>query len=120
MAIPLQAERRPNEDRADDYLRTVSTRVAGGGRHARADPPKVSHGIAAKPCKEHLPMHVPLLQVVVDVREFRSSLPSLLHAAGFIVEPLTLTIGDYVLSPEMAVERKSLPDLIQSFNSGRL
>lgn len=42
MAIPLQAERRPDEDRADDYLRTVSTRIAGGGRHARADPPQVS------------------------------------------------------------------------------
>jgi DNA excision repair protein ERCC-4 len=98
MAIPLQADRRPNEDRSDDYLRTVSSRIAGGGKHARSDPPKV----------------------IVDVREFRSSLPSLLHAAGFIVVPLTLTIGDYVITPEMVVERKSLPDLIQSFNSGRL
>lgn len=120
MAIPLQAERRPNEDRADDYLRTVSTRVAGGGRHARADSPKVGQGIRGKAWKRHSLRDISLLQVVVDVREFRSSLPSLLHAAGFIVEPLTLTIGDYVLSPEMAVERKSLPDLIQSFNSGRL
>ena len=98
MAIPLQVDRRPNEDRADDFLRTVNSRIAGGGKHARAEPPKV----------------------IVDVREFRSSLPSLLHAAGFVVVPLTLTIGDYVISPEMAVERKSLPDLIQSFNSGRL
>ena len=59
-------------------------------------------------------------QVIVDVREFRSSLPSLLHAAEFHVVPMTLTIGDYVLSPSMCVERKSIPDLIQSFNSGRL
>jgi DNA excision repair protein ERCC-4 len=59
-------------------------------------------------------------QIIVDVREFRSSLPSLLHAANFIVVPATLTIGDYVLSPTMCVERKSVPDLIQSFNSGRL
>lgn len=42
MAIPLQADRRPNEDRADDYLRTVNSRIAGGGKHARADPPRVS------------------------------------------------------------------------------
>lgn len=60
------------------------------------------------------------LQVIVDVREFRSSLPSLLHAAGFDVKPTTITIGDYIITPEMCVERKSIPDLIQSFNSGRL
>lgn len=98
MAIPLQADRRPDEDRADDFLRTVSSRVAGGGKHARTDPPSV----------------------VVDAREFRSSLPSLLHAAGFVVKPVTLITADYVLSPDMCVERKSIPDLIQSFNSGRL
>jgi DNA excision repair protein ERCC-4 len=56
----------------------------------------------------------------VDVREFRSSLPGLLHAANLVIEPLTLSIGDYILSPEMCVERKAIPDLIQSFNSGRL
>jgi ERCC4-type nuclease len=34
--------------------------------------------------------------------------------------PVTLEVGDYILSPEICVERKSLSDLIQSFNSGRL
>lgn len=29
-------------------------------------------------------------------------------------------MGDYVLSPEMCVERKSIPDLRQSLASGRL
>ncbi len=29
-------------------------------------------------------------------------------------------MGDYILSPELCVERKSLPDLRQSFMSGRL
>ena len=29
-------------------------------------------------------------------------------------------VGDYVLSPELCVERKSLPDLRQSLASGRL
>lgn len=42
MAIPLQADRRPNEDHAEDFLRTVNSRIAGGGKHARADPPRVS------------------------------------------------------------------------------
>ncbi|KAJ2211451.1 DNA repair protein RAD16 [Coemansia sp. RSA 1813] len=58
--------------------------------------------------------------VVVDVREFRSPLPSLLHAAGYEVVPRTIDIGDYVLHDELVVERKSLPDLIGSLRSGRL
>ena len=31
-----------------------------------------------------------------------------------------LEVGDYILSPDMCVERKALPDLIQSLASGRL
>jgi len=58
--------------------------------------------------------------VVVDMREFRSKLPSLLHAAGMQVVPITLNVGDFVLSPEVCVERKSVPDLYGSFASGRL
>jgi DNA excision repair protein ERCC-4 len=59
-------------------------------------------------------------KVIVDVREFRSSLPSLLHRRGVSVLPLTLEVGDYVLSPEVCVERKSVSDLVGSLNSGRL
>lgn len=54
------------------------------------------------------------------MREFRSNLPSLLHAADMLIIPATLTVGDYIITPTMCVERKSVPDLIQSFNSGRL
>lgn len=54
------------------------------------------------------------------MREFRSSLPNLLDRARLQVVPATLTVGDYILTPDMCVERKSVPDLIQSFNSGRL
>lgn len=61
-----------------------------------------------------------VLQIIVDVREIRSSLPSMLHAANNLVIPATLTIGDYILTPDICVERKSLSDLISSFNSGRL
>lgn len=39
---------------------------------------------------------------------------------GQRVVPLTLTVGDYILTPDICVERKSLPDLVQSFSSGRL
>ena len=34
--------------------------------------------------------------------------------------PATLEVGDYVLSPDVCVERKAIPDLIGSLQSGRL
>ncbi|CBQ73585.1 related to RAD1-component of the nucleotide excision repairosome [Sporisorium reilianum SRZ2] len=99
MALPLSADGRPIAEDADQrFLRTISSRVAGGQRSATAEPPRI----------------------IVDMREFRSSLPSMLHAADIQVIPCTLQVGDYVLTPTMCVERKSLSDLIQSFNSGRL
>ncbi|XP_063534990.1 DNA repair endonuclease XPF isoform X1 [Cydia strobilella] len=58
--------------------------------------------------------------VIVDMREFRSDLPALLHRKGIHVEPVTITIGDYILTPDTCVERKSISDLIGSLNSGRL
>ena len=54
------------------------------------------------------------------MREFRSELPSLIHRRGIDIEPVTLEVGDYVLTPEMCVERKSISDLIGSLNNGRL
>eukprot|EP01134_Creolimax_fragrantissima_P002151 CFRG2151T1 len=58
--------------------------------------------------------------VVVDVREFRSALPSMLHAASIHVIPVTIEVGDYIITPDMCMERKSLSDLIGSLKSGRL
>jgi len=60
------------------------------------------------------------VQVIVDMREFMSSLPNVLHQKGMRVIPITLEVGDYVLSPLICVERKSIGDLFQSFASGRL
>lgn len=59
-------------------------------------------------------------RVIVDMREFMSTLPSTLHLQGLELVPCTLEVGDYILSPELCVERKALPDLIASFASGRL
>lgn len=87
------------EDPQEAFLRTVNTRIAGGGRlAATAQPPRV----------------------VVDVREFRSSLPSLLHGRNMVIVPCMLTVGDYILSPTICIERKSISDLISSFKDGRL
>lgn len=58
--------------------------------------------------------------VIVDMREFRSDLPALLHKKGISIEPVTIVIGDYILTPDICVERKSISDLIGSLNSGRL
>jgi DNA excision repair protein ERCC-4 len=87
------------QDPQEAFLRTINTRIAGGGRlAATAQPPRV----------------------VVDVREFRSSLPSLLHGRSFVIVPCMLTIGDYVITPQICIERKSVRDLIGSFANGRL
>ncbi|XP_052776482.1 DNA repair endonuclease XPF-like isoform X1 [Mya arenaria] len=59
-------------------------------------------------------------KVIVDMREFRSELPSLIHRRGIDIEPVTLEVGDYILTPEICVERKSVSDLIGSLNNGRL
>jgi DNA excision repair protein ERCC-4 len=37
-----------------------------------------------------------------------------------VVVPCQLTVGDYVLTPQICVERKSVSDLISSFKNGRL
>jgi DNA excision repair protein ERCC-4 len=58
--------------------------------------------------------------VIVDVREFMSPLPAVLHMRGFTVVPVTLEVGDFVLSSSICVERKAVPDLISSLDSGRL
>ena len=56
----------------------------------------------------------------MDMREFRSDLPFLVHKLGIGLEPVTLEVGDYVLTEDICVERKSISDLIGSLNNGRL
>lgn len=60
------------------------------------------------------------IQVIVDMREFMSSLPNVLHQKGMRIIPVTLEVGDYILSPLICVERKSIQDLFGSFASGRV
>lgn len=99
MSVVMTVDSHGVEDPQEAFLRTVNTRIAGGGRlAATAQPPRV----------------------VVDVREFRSSLPSLLHGRNMVIVPCMLTVGDYILSPTICVERKSVSDLISSFKDGRL
>ncbi|TFY75345.1 hypothetical protein EWM64_g8667 [Hericium alpestre] len=94
----LEAESTAAATGSDAIIKTISTRIAGGRKEVSTEPSRV----------------------IVDMREFRSTLPSLLHASKLLVIPATLTVGDYILTPEICVERKSIPDLVSSFNSGRL
>ncbi|EEB07471.2 DNA repair endonuclease XPF [Schizosaccharomyces japonicus yFS275] len=100
MTVLLTTAEESLTDPEHKFLQSVNTRIAGGGR--------VSSMSTEQP------------RVIVDLREFRSTLPSMLHGHGFSVVPCQLTVGDYILSPKLCVERKSVPDLIQSLNSGRL
>ncbi|KAI0266432.1 hypothetical protein BC834DRAFT_874517 [Gloeopeniophorella convolvens] len=99
MLLPIyENNRAATSETGDVIIKTISTRLAGGRKELSTEPSRV----------------------IVDMREFRSTLPSLLHASKMIVVPATLTVGDYILTPDICVERKSIPDLVSSFNSGRL
>ena len=60
------------------------------------------------------------IPIIVDMREFRAQLPYVLHLNNFRVIPQTIEVGDYLLTSKVVVERKSLTDLTDSLNSGRL
>lgn len=96
----------------------VNPTTPPGDANTHPTPPHPTHPQRAR--KRGLPARPDCKRVVVDVREFRSALPSLLHEAGLDLIPATLEVGDFVLTPEIVVERKSVSDLFGSFASGRL
>ncbi len=60
--------------------------------------------------------------VAVDVREFAGPLPAYLYTGGIKVVPLMLSVGDYVISNDICIERKAVGtgDLFESIRCGRL
>ncbi|MEP9382876.1 ERCC4 domain-containing protein [Nocardioides cheoyonin] len=58
--------------------------------------------------------------VLVDHRERGSGIPEALSAAGLDVRLTDLPVGDYVLGPGLAVERKGPADLGASIRDGRI
>ena len=60
------------------------------------------------------------VRIVVDERERNSNIPELLKNAGALIDFTQLKVGDYVVSSETAVERKTVRDLISSIYDGRL
>jgi DNA excision repair protein ERCC-4 len=63
---------------------------------------------------------VPTVRIVVDERERNSGIADLLKKAGAIVDIAQLPVGDYIVSSETAVERKTVYDLVHSIYDGRL
>lgn len=63
---------------------------------------------------------MPAVRIVVDERERNSGITDLLKKAGAIVDIAQLPVGDYIVSPETAIERKTVYDLVHSIYDGRL
>jgi DNA excision repair protein ERCC-4 len=63
---------------------------------------------------------VPAARIVVDERERPSGIPDLLCKSAVIVDFAQLKVGDYIVSPDTAVERKTVNDLVHSIYDGRL
>jgi DNA excision repair protein ERCC-4 len=61
-----------------------------------------------------------LPRVIADERERSSGVPERLSKLEVRVYYTTLTVGDYVINPEIAAERKSIGDFVSSVYDGRL
>lgn len=59
-------------------------------------------------------------RIAVDRRERVSSIPELLIKGGITVDFATLKVGDYIISANTAIERKTVHDFINSVYDGRL
>ena len=93
----------------DEVSATLSTHEASGPALRQAQP-----GSFFSHCERRI-------TIIIDEREFRSSLPFFLAKIGGVqVVPRTLFCGDYVLADDVVVERKSAPDLESSLTDGRL
>ena len=55
-------------------------------------------------------MRIEDLRIIIDEREKKSGIPKLLTAIGVNVEVKTLPIGDYIVSHETVVERKTIKE----------
>ena len=65
-------------------------------------------------------MKLSSLRIIIDDRERKSGIPELIKKIGINVEIKTLLVGDYIVSPETVVERKSIQDFMSSIFDGRL
>jgi len=60
------------------------------------------------------------LAIIADLRERASGIPRALSEKGLEVRMKRLEVGDYLLTPKIAIERKTTADFIQSIFDKRL
>jgi DNA excision repair protein ERCC-4 len=60
------------------------------------------------------------IRIVADERERQSGIPHELIRMNVLVDFKQLDVGDYLIAPDSAVERKSVRDLMRSIYDGRL
>ncbi len=58
--------------------------------------------------------------VYADYREEKSGIPRLLESTGISVRRVNLSIGDYLISNDIVIERKTAYDFVHSLFDGRL
>lgn len=107
----------PNHEQVMNYMKDEEMKLRREGHRISAD--------LMKKKLSSLTIDYNMLRkeiVAVDMREFKSALPHYLYDKGFWVIPATLVVGDYILTDDIAVERKAITtsDLFMSLKSGRL
>jgi ERCC4-related helicase len=60
------------------------------------------------------------IKIIVDHREYKSTVVRNLTIKGISIEPKQLDVGDYVLSSRIGVERKEVGDYLDSLINGNL
>ncbi|RLE49798.1 MAG: hypothetical protein DRJ21_02150, partial [Candidatus Methanomethylicota archaeon] len=60
------------------------------------------------------------MRVIVDEREKSCKVPQFLRELGVRVIFKQLTVGDYIISKDCAIERKSARDFVNSVSKGRI
>ena len=59
-------------------------------------------------------------EITIDVREQNSQVVRELSRSGLYIKTSQLSVGDYIISEDIAVERKSVDDFLESLIDGRL
>ncbi len=79
-----------------------------------------SEALSAQTTEPYVSKERGVIKLVVDSRELTSAVARELTRLGVNITTETLQIGDYIVSDEVAVERKETGDFVQSLIDGRL
>lgn len=60
------------------------------------------------------------MKIIIDHREARGTLPRNLYDLGLEIDTQSLEVGDFIISEDVVVELKNVPDFVNSLVDGRL